>query len=1062
VNFGDIDLPTVPADRPSAPGFGELDLPLLAEDAALPGLPDSGLPDMFGVGLPMPAQGAGLPMPAQSAGLPMVAQSAGLPMAAQGTGLPMTAPGAGLPMKAGAGLPMSASAGLPTSRGGVGLPMPAQAAGLPMTADSLPMAADSLPIAADSLPMAADTLPTTAEIGLPSHAQGDGLLPARSSAFDDSDRTLPAPMDGGAAFGDVGIDLADGGPRAPVGSEADLEPLPPPLHAEVAPEPVPRRAREAEPVAKKSKAGRLGVLLAVAAALTGGALTLVPSVGPFGAYFIMDKVKEKSHAAALEELRKALVAQLDEDTYGAASAAIARCRSTRASMPRYAPAAAACAYVTAERAVRFGKRSEDEALARQLLAEAGDGGGDGAVLATSALDTLAGQGAKARSAVAAVVQRSPGDVDAAVLAAEIELGDATAAKAAVSAWSHAVEVHKSARTLFGLARAQAAAGDLKGAEASARAALAASATHSGARILLATLVGSDPAREGDALGYLKEVTGPGNGADAASEAEKVAAFAQLGGIHLGRSRMSAAEQAFAAALKLNPLAVEALIGNGELFYRSGRYSEALARFEAASNAEGTSVVAKVGIAKTFIALERMREAKELLKKLREANPREPLVSLWLGRAEEVLGNRKEAEAAYAEAIKVGGARLGVVDAYVALVRLLSGLGRTDDANAKLAEASKKFPDLPALHRARGELALTLGRYEEARTELEAALAKVDDLSTRFVLGVTLRRMRHYEEASAIFDKIAAVDPDFPGLGPERGVIAQETGQSERALELYRKALEKAPNDVDLKLRIGQTLVMAGHPLDAEKVLEEVRKARPNSAEANHYLGRVLLAKGESLAEATRYLELATQIDPNRAEYHLYVGWAANEQSQSGKAGPALNRALELDRDLGDAYWQRGVLEQKQGATMDALRDLTTALEKRPARFEAWAAIALCDQDLQKWDEAEKAWRKAIAGNDDVAEWHYRLGKLLRDHGNRAAVAAEMEKATTLGERPKETRNAWLPDAHFLAGEALRSSPADKAKAIEHYQRFLALASIGNAYRKEAEQALQALGAPVPP
>ncbi len=830
-----------------------------------------------------------------------------------------------------------------------------------------------------------------------------------------------------------------------------------------APAPVARRERSGEgdaPV-KKSRAARVGLLVAVVAAIGGGAFTLVPSVGPFGAHFVMDKVNAKSNQAALDQLRAGVVTQLDEDTYAAASAAIDRCKASHAATPRFLPLAGYCAFVDLERGVRFGRRTDDEAVARQLLAEAGEDGGDAAKAATASLDLLAGQPAKARGPVAALAQRAPSEVDYAVLAGAVELADKTdkaAPKAAVVAWKHAVDVHKSARTLYGLARAFVAADDPKSAEENARAALAASKAHAGARILLAQILGGDAAKEAEALAMLKEVTDKGAIGDAASEGEKVAAFTEIGTIHLGRSRMSAAEQAFAAALKINPLAVNALVGNAELFFRSGRYSEAQSRFEAAANADPESMVAKVGIAKTFISLERMREAKDMLKKLREASPAEPLVALWLGRAEEVLGNKKEAEANYLEAIKNGGARPAAVDAYVALVRLLSSIGRTEDANTRLAEAAKKFPDLPALHRARGELALQLGRYEEARTELEAALAKSDDLGTLYHLGVTLRRMRRYADATATFDKVAAVDPDYPGLALERGVISQETGQSERALELYRKALEKAPNDVDLKLRVGQTQVLAGHALEAEKILEEVRKARPNSAEANHYLGRVLLVKGENLAEAARYLELAAQIDGNRPEYQLYVGWVANEQGQAGKAAPALNKALELDHDLADAYWQRGVLLQKQGATQDALRDLRTALEKSPSRFEAWATIAYCDQDLQKWDEAEKAWRAAIAGNDDVAEWHYRLGKLLRDHGSRAGVAPEMDKAVTLGEKPGQTRNAWLPDAHLLLAEALRGSPADKAKAIENYQRFLALVPPTHPYRKEAEDALRALGA----
>ncbi|MCC6556833.1 MAG: tetratricopeptide repeat protein, partial [Polyangiaceae bacterium] len=656
----------------------------------------------------------------------------------------------------------------------------------------------------------------------------------------------------------------------------------------------------------------------------------------------------------------------------------------------------------------------------------------------------------------ALAGRLPNDVDVTVLAAEIELAAKDPAKA-VAAWKRAVEVQKSARTLFGLARASLAAGDAAAAEASARATLEASQSHVGARTLLASILWRDIDREQEAIDLLTKVTDDAAVRGAASDAELVDAYTLLGTIHLARSRMSSAEQAFAAALKLDPLAVSALVGNGELFYRSGRYSEALARFEAAVRADADSVVAKVGAAKTWLAQERMKEAKDLLKKLREARPTDPLVNYWLGRTELALGNKKEAEAAYLDAVTVPENRPEIVDAYVALASLLSSLGRNEEASTRLAEASAKFPDLPALHKAKAEVAMQTGRFEDAKRELELALSKEDDLGTRFKLGVANRRLRLFDDAAKIFDQVAAADKDYPGLALERGLLFEETGQSERALEMYADALRKAPNDVDLKLRVGSTQVIAGYATQAEPILREVLKDRPNSAEANHFLGRALLVRGTNLAESLRFLERAAEIDPNRAEYQLYVGWAANEAGQPGRAETALNRALELDRELGDAYWQRGVRLQKGGATLDALKDLKIALEKRPARYEAYATMALCYQDQGSWAEAEEAWRKAIAKNDNVPEWHYRLGKIYASHNNRAASATELEKAVILSEVPDRPTPPWLFDAHFLLAEAMRATN-NREKAVRSYQRFLELAPRDNVYRKDAEQALATLGA----
>ena len=277
--------------------------------------------------------------------------------------------------------------------------------------------------------------------------------------------------------------------------------------------------------------------------------------------------------------------------------------------------------------------------------------------------------------------------------------------------------------------------------------------------------------------------------------------------------------------------------------------------------------------------------------------------------------------------------------------------------------------------------------------------------------------------------------------------------------MYADALRRAPNDVDLKLRVGSTQVMAGHAKQAEPILREVIKERSNSAEANHFLGRALLVKGTNLSEAMRFLERAVDIDSHRAEYFLYVGWGANEAGQPARAAEALGRALELDKDLGDAYWQRGVLHQKRGATVDALADLLKALEKRPSRYQAYATMALCYQDQSNWAEAEQAWRKAIAADDTVSEWHYRLGKIYWNRGNRPGAATELERALVLAEGPDKTQPVWIYDAHFLLAEALRGT--NKDKAIQHYRRFLETAPIDHPYRRDAENALASLGAPRP-
>jgi tetratricopeptide (TPR) repeat protein len=243
--------------------------------------------------------------------------------------------------------------------------------------------------------------------------------------------------------------------------------------------------------------------------------------------------------------------------------------------------------------------------------------------------------------------------------------------------------------------------------------------------------------------------------------------------------------------------------------------------------------------------------------------------------------------------------------------------------------------------------------------------------------------------------------------------------------------------------------------------------RPASAEAHHYRGRAMLLKGGTLlADALQELKRAVELDPNRAAFHVYVARAANEMApaQLELARDEVNRALELDKLDGDAYWQRGVLERMEGAVEDAIKDEKRALELRPSRHEAYATLAECFEDRNDPAAAMAAWAKALSSEPKPATpdelvahplWHYRFGKLLWERNDRASAAGHFAVAVAAGEK-LELRPAWLAAAEFLDAEALRAA-GRKADAIEHYKRFLEIAPVTSPDRVDAQRALQDLG-----
>jgi len=264
--------------------------------------------------------------------------------------------------------------------------------------------------------------------------------------------------------------------------------------------------------------------------------------------------------------------------------------------------------------------------------------------------------------------------------------------------------------------------------------------------------------------------------------------------------------------------------------------------------------------------------------------------------------------------------------------------------------------------------------------------------------------------------------------------------------------------VDLMLRVGAAYVSIGEIEKALPLLNKVKDQRPNSAEANHFIGRAYLRQGglESAA-AMRYLQRAVELDPNRAEYHLYVAWAANEATpaQLGLARTEVDKALSLDKLLADGYWQRGIVSLRGSAVNDAMKDLKHALELKPSRHEAHAALAECYAQKNDTPNAMAEWAKAISGDDKVPMWRYRYGKLLLDKNSNVEAAKHLAFAMDAGKKA-QPRPGWLGNAAFEAGEALRKT-GQKQQAIEAYELYFDLAPPSDPDRRDATRGLQQVG-----
>jgi tetratricopeptide (TPR) repeat protein len=1065
----------------------ELDLPSVAAS----GLPSArrdvvGLPS---VGASLPSVSAGLPSPAAAlpttaAGLPDLAID--LPTAASslparaGVSEGLEAPGDAFPSDGFGEIDLlGASDDTPTKPGDVfgeiDLPREDPIVPAPIVA-TMPQAVPQAPPPAPAAPQRGG-LEGFGELTLGSDEPPPAPPPSRGPAPGAS--TPPPPPGAGLGFGEVELGAgevsmvaATAEPPKPAAAVAGvaMPAVAPAASAAVVRTGTLQHPSEEQPETRRkaSPAKIAATTLAVLAILGGAALQLTP-YGAFGYLSITDRVRagdyRRATVQAITDANKTAAA----DSYEAARAAADGAIASHGRMRRARQLTAYAALVDAALTARFGADSTRGSHAKSLLAELPPD--EPVKYADAAKAALAGASEeidKARASLEAARKKDAGDpaaLDEALLKGNLDLLAHDGA-AAATAFQQAMALSNDARAHFGLARTAALTGDRAAQGKEIAATLALSPTHPGALIMRARLA-TGTAGEGAAEKDVTALLAPATAAKLAP-GELSAAYAAKAWLLAGRGETTEARDAFAQSLKLDPQSVDALNGQGRLLLNEGRFTEALARFDKALQYDAASPETIANDAEAKLDTDRPADAKAQLLDAKARFPKSVPILLLLGRVQQHLADNNAAEVDFRAACEaVDPAKSDAILPYVALSELYDARGKIDEAMATLKSAKAKLPPSAALERAFGEVAEVQGDTEVALAHYRAALAlDPKDAPAHFRLAGLFRKMRKFDDAAAELEKVGAVDKDYPGLSLERGLLYEQAGDVDKAIEQFKVALAKAPDDPDLQLRVGEAYVAIGRADDAIAMLQKVVDKRASSAEAAHYLGRAFMLKTDSTSQmsAMRWLKAAVQLDPNRAEFHVYLAWAATElpSPQWDVAAQEVDKAFAVDKLNPEAYWLRGQLELFQGDSEDALKDERRALELRPARYEAHAVLAQYYE--QKNDEAAALleWPKAIAGDGKPPPdapvphpfWLYRYGKLLSIHNNNAGALAQLVPAALAAEK-LDSRPNWAVPLEFLTAEALRKAGKGK-DAVDHYKRFLEMATANDPDRADAKAALAKL------
>ena len=429
------------------------------------------------------------------------------------------------------------------------------------------------------------------------------------------------------------------------------------------------------------------------------------------------------------------------------------------------------------------------------------------------------------------------------------------------------------------------------------------------------------------------------------------------------------------------------------------------------------------------------EAVKILQKAVSQAPRDPEPPLALARLLTRLGRRDQAAAALATAGERAGNAPPAVRARVRTIQSALALreGTAGEALAfaqEAVEASARAESLAALARAQARLGLAAARATAER----AVLAAPDSPAVHVARGDALLAARLDREAETAYRRAAQLDRRSvaAGAGLARALAAR--GQGQGALEAARAATQADPQSAEAQAALGLA-ALAQDPEDkkgeAVVAAQQASFLEPKNPLPKLALGRVFESRGQLEQARTAYGEAAA-LDPSWPAPRIAVLGVRLRQGDADGALSALRALPEGLRTTGEAELLRGRLLGQKEEWAGAVAAFHRAAAFLPGLAEVQALRGDAAYNAGELKLAADAYGRAVELDPGNLAYRSSHALYLGYDGRRDEAIAALLEATAKPE-------GQTPETFLALGGIYRSlEPPRVAEAVAAYEKALKL------------------------